>query len=303
MLYNVLIVEDDRRTAESLAAQVRMLGHTVAIALGPRSALQHLNEVIPDVILMDINMPGGDGLTFAAEMRGHSAIPIIILSGKGAMVDRVVGLEVGADDYLAKPFELRELLARVRAVLRRARSLPSAQPSTTAPGGQRTGRFSAFVFKPDQRTLLSPAGEVIDLTGAEYNLLAAFIERSNRVLSRDAIADLTRKDDWDAFDRSIDTMVQRLTDAGAERIIWVTLREKIVAEASAREIIVVDNNSTDATAAIARRHAAVRLVAEPRQSAYAARSPVTTRSTAVSAASTAARAAVQVPGPTRVIVS
>ncbi len=206
----LLIVDDDQGLRETLADFFEIEGYAVSQAANIREARAQISAAEPDLMLLDINMPGGDGLTFAAEMRGHSAIPIIILSGKGAMVDRVVGLEVGADDYLAKPFELRELLARVRAVLRRARSLPSAQPSTTAPGGQRTGRFSAFVFKPDQRTLLSPAGEVIDLTGAEYNLLAAFIERSNRVLSRDALADLTRKDDWDAFDRSIDTLVSRL---------------------------------------------------------------------------------------------
>jgi two-component system OmpR family response regulator len=161
-------------------------------------------------LLLDLNMPGGDGLTFAAEMRARSAVPIIILSGKGAMVDRVVGLEVGADDYLPKPFELRELLARVRAVLRRIRPSSAASVDTAPAEQERTATFSSFVFKPGRRSLTTTSGQAVDLTGAEYNLIAAFIERANRVLSRDAIAELTRKDDWDAFDRSIDTLISRL---------------------------------------------------------------------------------------------
>jgi two-component system, OmpR family, response regulator len=156
-------------------------------------------------------MPGGDGLTLAGELRGRTNLPIIILSGKGSMVDRVVGLEVGADDYLAKPFELRELLARVRAVLRRARPPAAATPEpAAATTGERQARFDVFIFTPSRRSLVTSSGAAIDLTGAEYNLVAAFAECSNRVLTRDAIADLTRKDDWEAFDRSIDTLVSRL---------------------------------------------------------------------------------------------
>ncbi len=220
----LLVVDDDRGLRETLADFFEIEGYAVAQAGNVREARTRLSEAGPDLMLLDINMPGGDGLTFAAEVRARSTIPIIILSGKGAMVDRVVGLEVGADDYVAKPFELRELLARVRAVLRRARTVPASQSSTAVDEAQRVGRFSAFVFKPHQRTLLGPAGDVIDLTGAEYNLLAAFIERPNRVLSRDAIADLTRKDDWDAFDRSIDTLVSRL-------------RRKLTAHADASQLI------------------------------------------------------------------
>ena len=219
----LLVVDDDQGLRETLADFFEIEGYAIAQAGNVREARMRLAEGDPDLMLLDINMPGGDGLTFAAEVRARSAIPIIILSGKGAMVDRVVGLEVGADDYVAKPFELRELLARVRAVLRRTRTAPEVQPAATDTA-QRVGRFSAFVFKPHQRALLGPAGDVIDLTGAEYNLLAAFVERPNRVLSRDAIADLTRKDDWDAFDRSIDTLVSRL-------------RRKLAAHADASQLI------------------------------------------------------------------
>lgn len=233
----LLVVDDDQALRETLADFFEMEGYAVAQAANVREAKAQLAAAEPDLMLLDINMPGGDGLTFAGEMRAQSAIPIIILSGKGGMVDRVVGLEVGADDYLAKPFELRELLARVRAVLRRAKPV-AAQPAVEA-AGQKSARFAAFVFKPDQRTLLGPDGAAIDLTGAEYNLLTAFIERPNRVLSRDAIADLTRKDDWDAFDRSIDTLVSRLrrklaTHADAAQLLQTVRGEGYVLAAEVK---------------------------------------------------------------------
>ena len=202
----LLVVDDDAGLRETLTDFFELEGYEVAGAENVTVARAALASFAPDLLLLDINMPGGDGLTFAAEMRSRVATPIIILSGKGAMVDRVVGLEVGADDYVAKPFELRELLARVRAVLRRARPTP-------ATGGgeeERTARFSGLVFVPGRRMVATADGKAIDLTGAEFNLMSAFVERANRVLTRDAIADLTRKDDWDAFDRSTDTLVSRL---------------------------------------------------------------------------------------------
>ena len=220
----LLVVDDDHGLRETLADFFEIEGYSVSQAANVREARAHLDAAEPDLMLLDINMPGGDGLTFAAEMRGRSSVPIIILSGKGAMVDRVVGLEVGADDYLSKPFELRELLARVRAVLRRAGFSRSAPSPISADTATKTGRFSVFAFRPEERALLAPSGDVIELTGAEYNLLAAFVERPNRVLSRDTIADLTRKDDWDAFDRSIDTLVSRL-------------RRKLAAHADASQLI------------------------------------------------------------------
>lgn len=204
----LLVVDDDNGLRETLADFFELEGYAIVQAANVAEAQARLNEGEPDLLLLDINMPGGDGLTFAAQMRAHSATPIIILSGKGAMIDRVVGLEVGADDYVAKPFELRELLARVRAVLRRARPANAASEENLP--DERHARFGAYVFTPGRRKVATAAGVVIDLTGAEYNLLAAFVERANRVLSRDAIADVTRKEDWEGFDRSIDTLVSRL---------------------------------------------------------------------------------------------
>lgn len=137
----LLIVDDDQGLRETLVDFFELEGYVVNQAANVREARSHVDAVEPDLMLLDINMPGGDGLTFAAEMRARSSVPIIILSGKGAIVDRVVGLEVGADDYLPKPFELRELLARVRAVLRRVGSARPAQQSTSINVAARTGRF------------------------------------------------------------------------------------------------------------------------------------------------------------------
>lgn len=205
-----MIVDDDQALRETLADFFEMEGYGTLQAGNVAEARLCLNRDNPDLLLLDINMPGGDGLSFATEVRTSRMTPIIILSGKGSMIDRVVGLEVGADDYVAKPFELRELLARVRAVLRRSRTTTPASLAAVAEDQERTARFAAFVLIPSRRQLTAATGEGIELTGAEFNLLAAFVERPNRILTRDAIADLTRRDDWDAFDRSIDTLVSRL---------------------------------------------------------------------------------------------
>lgn len=204
---NLLVVDDDVGLRDTLVDFLATEGYLVREAGNVQEARAQIAAGVPDLILLDINMPGGDGLTLAGDLRRTTQIPIIILSGKGSMVDRVVGLEVGADDYITKPFELRELLARIRAVLRRAR--PHADLTETATQ-DRFARFDTFVLTPSRRELKTLSGAHVDLTGAEYNLLAAFVERPNRVLTRDAIADVTRKEDWEAFDRSVDTLVSRL---------------------------------------------------------------------------------------------
>lgn len=208
-LGNILIIDDDVGLRETLADFLDSEGYATRQAGNPAEARAIMAGADADLLLLDINMPGQDGLTFAAEIRSRLSTPIIMLSGKGSMVDRVVGLEVGADDYLPKPFELRELLARVRAVLRRARPAVEtpAQPSSTA---ERRARFDNFILTPSRRDLSASSGTQVDLTGAEYNLVAALVDSPNHIMSRDAIADATKKDDWDAFDRSIDTLVSRV---------------------------------------------------------------------------------------------
>ena len=202
---SILIVDDDAALRETLDDFLSAEGYAIRQSANVTEARAAIAAAGPDLILLDINMPGGDGLTLAAELRARTQLPIIILSGKGSMVDKVVGLEVGADDYVAKPFELRELLARVRAVLRRAR------PVIAAPAEQaRQAHFDVFVLTPSRRDLSTASGEHIELTGAEYNIAALFVDRPNRVLSREAIGEATHKDDWEAFDRSVDTLVSRL---------------------------------------------------------------------------------------------
>jgi DNA-binding response OmpR family regulator len=156
------------------------------------------------LITLDLNLGKENGLDLAREIRKTCDIPIIMLTGKGDAIDRVVGLEVGADDYLAKPFELRELLARVRAVLRRAQPVASATAS-----GQRY-MFADWIFDIDQRSLKRSGGEDQALTTAEFNLLEAFVKRPHRVLSRNDIMDLLKGHDWSPLDRSIDNLVARL---------------------------------------------------------------------------------------------
>ncbi len=206
----ILVVDDDAALRETLADFLEIEGYAVDQAGGVADARRRLAERAPDLMLLDVNMPGGDGISFAAELRARSALPIIIISGKGGLVDRVVGLEVGADDYLPKPFELRELLARVRAVLRRTKPVvPVSAPAPEA-AALRLAHFGGLTLNPARRLVEAGEGEAIDLTGAEYNLLYGLVERAGRVLTRDAIADLLHGGEWQAFDRSIDTLVSRL---------------------------------------------------------------------------------------------
>lgn len=209
-LPTILIVDDDQALRETLADFLTAEGYSVAEAGSVQAARAQIESAAPSLVLLDLNMPGGDGLPLAAELRARTDIPVIIISGKGSTIDRVVGLEVGADDYLPKPFELRELLARVRAVLRRANAPGRADSVAAPPRGRRAVFSGGFALDCVRRALTSPSGEAIVLTAAEFNLLQAFVERPNRVLSRDAIADLTKREDWDAFDRSIDTQISRL---------------------------------------------------------------------------------------------
>lgn len=199
---HVLVVDDDPALCELLSAYLGESGFTVATAgdgVAMRRALAH---GMPDVIILDLMLPGEDGLTLARELRSHCEVPILMLSARGEEIDRVVGLEVGADDYLAKPFSPRELLARLRALLRRTRNVGSVEYNSGT-------HFGPFQLDPVARRLLREGVE-IRLTGAEFDLLRVLVERPNRVLSRDMLVDLLKGYDRDPFDRSIDIRVTRL---------------------------------------------------------------------------------------------
>ncbi len=201
---HILLVDDDQRIRQMLTRYFEQEGYRISVATdGPTMRAQLSASV--DVILLDVVMPGEDGLTLARHIRATSDVGIIMLTGRDDVLDRVVGLEVGADDYIAKPFHLREVLARVKSVLRRRE--PRAQSSITA---NEVVRFEGWRLDLASRELVSPTGEAVELTTGEFDLLAALAKHPGRVFGREALMDLTRGRSWEAFDRTIDAQVARL---------------------------------------------------------------------------------------------
>src|SRR5687768_15640257 len=198
----VLIVEDDRQVRGTVAEYLGAHGYEVTEAADGAAMRQALKAGTPQLVLLDVRLPGEDGLALARWLRERHDVAIIMVTAAGEVIDRVVGLEVGADDYIAKPFDLRELLARIKSVLRRSRK-PTA-------GTSRRVSFGACTLDLDRHQLIGRDGEEIPLTGMEFDLLRAFAEHPNRVLSRDQLLTLTRNREWEPFDRSIDIRIARL---------------------------------------------------------------------------------------------
>jgi two-component system, OmpR family, response regulator len=199
----VMLVEDDediRRLVQDLLVRE---GFSVEVAETGAALDQLLARKHPNLVILDLMLPGEDGLAICRRLRGHGGVPILMLTAKGDPVDRVVGLEMGADDYVTKPFDPRELLARVRALLRRAKNRGEPEPS------RRYG-FEGLIIDLDARRLETETGRSITLTSAEFDLLACFVVRPRRVLSRDQLLDWTRGRDADPFDRTIDMTISRL---------------------------------------------------------------------------------------------
>jgi two-component system phosphate regulon response regulator OmpR len=203
----VLVVDDDPALRELLRDYLSVSGFQVDEAAGGEQMRQRMAASPPDLLVLDIMLPGEDGLSLARTLRRDSNLPILMLSARGDEIDRVVGLEVGADDYLAKPFSPRELLARLRALLRRAGSA-SSPASATSPS-TRQFAFGPYVLDEAARRLLRGDGEV-PINGAEFELLSQFVRHPNRVLSRDDLIGWLKGYERDAFDRSIDVRVTRL---------------------------------------------------------------------------------------------
>ena len=186
-------------------------GYGVSEAADGDELLQKISETKIDLITLDLTLPGQDGLSLARDIRSKSNIPIIMVTGKSDMIDRVVGLEVGADDYISKPFHLREVLARVRSVLRRSDAADDRQGSAeTAQPCAATYRFGIWILDPGKRELRHADGTPHELTTAEFGLLEMFVTNPQKVLSRDRIMDLLRGREWSPLDRAIDTQVARL---------------------------------------------------------------------------------------------
>jgi two-component system, OmpR family, response regulator len=202
----ILVVDDQKEICEVVQEYLSGEGYKVLVAHDGPSMRRLMQQSRIDLVILDLMLPGEDGLTLARALREESNVGIIILTGRGETVDRIIGLEMGADDYLPKPFHLRELLARVKSVLRRVSSRGSDKPAVQ----RHKARFAGWNLDLATRELVSPKGEEVRLTTGEFDLLAAFVNNANQVLSRDRLLDLARNREAGPFDRTIDVQVGRL---------------------------------------------------------------------------------------------
>ncbi|KGE79813.1 transcriptional regulator [Rhizobium sp. H41] len=219
---HILIVDDDPEIRTLLAKYLGSQGFRVSMAADRREFEEKIASSDPDLIVLDVMLPDGSGLDICRDLQGRRPrTPVILLTALKEDVDRIVGLEIGADDYLGKPFNPRELTARIKAVLRRTTPQEAPRPSSAAYG------FADFTADPEQRSVIRASGEKIDLTGAEFDLLKVFLDRPGRLLSRDQLLDLTQGKDRGPFDRSIDVLMSRLRkklDADTHTPIFKTVR-------------------------------------------------------------------------------
>lgn len=202
----ILIVDDDRDIRSLLADYLDGHGYSTLMAADGNAMWAALDSNQVDLVVLDLNLPGDDGLTLCRNLRAKSMMPVIMLTARSEPLDRTLGLEMGADDYLPKPFEPRELLARIRSVLRRTQSM------TLGSNGEQVQRlkFSDWTLDLTARHLVSPEGMVIALSGAEFRMLNIFLDHPNRILNRDQLLNMTHGRDADPFDRSIDIQISRL---------------------------------------------------------------------------------------------
>jgi len=222
----ILIVDDDEDIRKLLEEYLRKNGFDAhAVADGP--AMRDALAAKPaSLVVLDLMLPGEDGLSLCRQLRARSQVPVLMLTAKGDPVDRIIGLEMGADDYLAKPFDPRELVARIRSILRRAKALP-ADTEINVP---ESFSFSGWRLDTRERNLRAPDGVVVPLSGAEYRLLLIFLQNPNAVVSRDQLSNFTFGHDADPLDRTIDMQVsrlrERLRDQAREPAILKTVRGK-----------------------------------------------------------------------------
>ena len=204
----VLIVDDDEDIQSLLEEYLRKNGFDAHAVADGKAMWEALAEKPASLVVLDLMLPGEDGLSLCRQLRARSQVPVLMLTARGEAVDRILGLEMGADDYLPKPFDPRELLARIRSILRRAKSLPT----DTEVDVPETFNFSGWRLDTRARNLCAPDGVVVPLSGAEYRLLLIFLQNSNIVLSRDQLSNFTFGRDADPLDRTIDMQVSRLRE-------------------------------------------------------------------------------------------
>jgi two-component system, OmpR family, response regulator len=221
---SILIVDDDAEIRSLLGEYFEKNGYRVKAVADGRGMRAALRSAHPDIVILDLMLPGEDGLALCRELRTRTNLPILMLTARGEETDRIVGLEMGADDYVAKPFHPRELLARVKSILRRARSLPENLQSERV----KAFRFSGWTLDVATRTLTAPDGVLVDLSGTEFRLLRTFVDHPDRTLSRDQLMELMLDRDAGPFDRAIDVQVsrlrRRLRDNGKEPCLIKTVR-------------------------------------------------------------------------------
>jgi two-component system OmpR family response regulator len=203
---HILVIDDDREIRDLLGRFLERSRVRVTLARDGKEARRAWPLGNYQLVVLDLMLPGESGLDVARWLRTQSDIPIVMLTAMGEETDRIIGLELGADDYVPKPFNPRELLARIRAVLRRTSDRPEKKVEPAA----KTVRFSGWTLEPTRRRLLNPEGVEVPLTGGEYDLLVALVERANRVLTRDMLLDLLRGRQAGPFDRAIDVAISRL---------------------------------------------------------------------------------------------
>ncbi|MEX0367241.1 MAG: response regulator [Ruegeria sp.] len=203
----ILVCDDETDVREMLEEYLTLRGYDVS----PAANALELREILAggdvDLIVLDINMPGEDGLSLLRSLRPENPVPVIMLTAAGDVVDRIIGLEMGADDYLGKPVDLRELEARLKAVLRRRQSMTEAPADT---GAGETARFGDYILDVEAAKMATPDGEELKLTAMEFSLLKVFARNKGRVLNRDQILEQAHDRSWDPFDRSIDIRISRL---------------------------------------------------------------------------------------------
>ena len=219
MVERILLVEDDSRLADMLSEYLGGAGFRVTVAGLGAAALEQLSGTEFDAVILDLMLPDMDGLDVCRQIRTASDTPVLMLTARGDAIDRIVGLELGADDYLPKPFEPRELLARLRAILRRRMRPGASAPGSSAPGSSAPGssappplRFGRLEIDTAARAVRLD-GELCDITGYQFDLLVALAEKAGRVLSRDALMNLVKGEQLEAFDRSIDVHMSRIRAA------------------------------------------------------------------------------------------
>jgi len=204
---HIVVVDDEKDVRETFGEYLAGRGYDVSLAESGAALRARIAEKPVDLVLLDLNLPGEDGLSLARFLREETDAAFIMVTAADDTVDRVIGLELGADDYIGKPVDLRELAARVKTVLRRSVRTDVGRPDSS---GVRKVAFGSFVLDLDGHELRSRDGEIVELTTMEFDLLAAFVEHPNRVLTRDQLLDMAHHRRWDPFDRSIDIRIARL---------------------------------------------------------------------------------------------